>query len=206
MNDTLAELRRRGVDIVNPPFEIEDINARLAFFRDPWATCSSRPNASMNATRKTCCVEVALTDRIDTRSRRPIPSRSGYLSGLFIPVVSPVDRCHRFTRAQERNAMKRSVAKALAIVAAMTGSAILYPAVASADPVRNCGFSFIGEVSGVQYAFYHNCSSISVHHITIDRVLWPDDGMCVARMTTVGLGHYGSAVGDARGAVHDYDC
>jgi glyoxylase I family protein len=30
------QLRRRSVDIVNPPFEIEDISARLAFFRDPW--------------------------------------------------------------------------------------------------------------------------------------------------------------------------
>ena len=36
VDDTLTELRRRGVDIVNPPFEIEDISARLAFFRDPW--------------------------------------------------------------------------------------------------------------------------------------------------------------------------
>jgi glyoxylase I family protein len=36
VDDTLRELRRRGVDIVNPPFEIEDISARLAFFRDPW--------------------------------------------------------------------------------------------------------------------------------------------------------------------------
>ncbi|WP_433200993.1 VOC family protein [Dactylosporangium sp. CS-047395] len=33
---TLAELRRRGVEIVNAPFEIDDISARLAFFRDPW--------------------------------------------------------------------------------------------------------------------------------------------------------------------------
>jgi glyoxylase I family protein len=33
---TLDELRRRGVDVVNPPFEIDDISARLAFFRDPW--------------------------------------------------------------------------------------------------------------------------------------------------------------------------
>jgi lactoylglutathione lyase/glyoxylase I family protein len=33
---TLAELRARGVDIVNEPFEIADISARLAFFRDPW--------------------------------------------------------------------------------------------------------------------------------------------------------------------------
>ncbi|MGV9933641.1 VOC family protein [Streptomyces olivaceoviridis] len=33
---TLEELRARGVDIVNPPFEIDDISARLAFFRDPW--------------------------------------------------------------------------------------------------------------------------------------------------------------------------
>ena len=30
------ELRKRGVEIVNPPFEIDDISARLAFFRDPW--------------------------------------------------------------------------------------------------------------------------------------------------------------------------
>ena len=36
VDDTLAELRARGVDIVNPPFEIDDISARLAFFRDPW--------------------------------------------------------------------------------------------------------------------------------------------------------------------------
>ncbi|MEV4601252.1 VOC family protein [Amycolatopsis sp. NPDC049253] len=25
-------------EIVNPPFEIDDISARLAFFRDPWGT------------------------------------------------------------------------------------------------------------------------------------------------------------------------
>ena len=36
VDETLAELRPRGVDIVNPPFEIDDISARLAFFRDPW--------------------------------------------------------------------------------------------------------------------------------------------------------------------------
>jgi lactoylglutathione lyase/glyoxylase I family protein len=36
VDDTLDELRRRGVDIVNPPFELDDISARLAFFRDPW--------------------------------------------------------------------------------------------------------------------------------------------------------------------------
>jgi len=33
---TLTALRERGVDVVNPPFEIDDISARLAFFRDPW--------------------------------------------------------------------------------------------------------------------------------------------------------------------------
>ena len=32
----MAALRERGVDVVNPPFEIDDISARLAFFRDPW--------------------------------------------------------------------------------------------------------------------------------------------------------------------------
>lgn len=36
VDDTLAALRERGVDVVNPPFEIDDISARLAFFRDPW--------------------------------------------------------------------------------------------------------------------------------------------------------------------------
>ncbi|MGW5742714.1 VOC family protein [Amycolatopsis sp. NPDC003861] len=36
VDETLAELRKRGVEIVNPPFEIADISARLAFFRDPW--------------------------------------------------------------------------------------------------------------------------------------------------------------------------
>jgi glyoxylase I family protein len=36
VDETLAELRRRGVEIVNTPFEIDDIGARLAFFRDPW--------------------------------------------------------------------------------------------------------------------------------------------------------------------------
>jgi glyoxylase I family protein len=36
VDDTLAELRKRGVDVVDAPFEIDDISARLAFFRDPW--------------------------------------------------------------------------------------------------------------------------------------------------------------------------
>ena len=36
VDDTLAVLRDRGVDVVNEPFEIDDISARLAFFRDPW--------------------------------------------------------------------------------------------------------------------------------------------------------------------------
>lgn len=36
VEETLAELRKRGVDIVNEPFEMDDISARRAFFRDPW--------------------------------------------------------------------------------------------------------------------------------------------------------------------------
>src|SRR5215471_19051868 len=36
VDDTLAALRERAVEVVNPPFEIDDISARLAFFRDPW--------------------------------------------------------------------------------------------------------------------------------------------------------------------------
>ena len=35
VDDTLTALRDRGVEIVNAPFEIDDISARLAFFRDP---------------------------------------------------------------------------------------------------------------------------------------------------------------------------
>lgn len=36
VDDTVAELSRRGVQLVGDPFEIEDISRRLAFFRDPW--------------------------------------------------------------------------------------------------------------------------------------------------------------------------
>ncbi len=36
VDDTLAALRERGVEIVDEPFELEAISARLAFFRDPW--------------------------------------------------------------------------------------------------------------------------------------------------------------------------
>jgi len=36
IDDTLAELRRRGVTIVREPFEVPDISRRLAFFADPW--------------------------------------------------------------------------------------------------------------------------------------------------------------------------
>jgi glyoxylase I family protein len=34
--DALAELGRRGVDILGEPFVVEDISRRLAFIRDPW--------------------------------------------------------------------------------------------------------------------------------------------------------------------------
>ncbi|WP_061298914.1 VOC family protein [Herbidospora cretacea] len=36
VDETRAELVRRGVDVIGEPFEIEDISRRLAFFRDPW--------------------------------------------------------------------------------------------------------------------------------------------------------------------------
>jgi glyoxylase I family protein len=36
VDDTLAELRRRGVTIVGEPFDLEAIGRRLAFFADPW--------------------------------------------------------------------------------------------------------------------------------------------------------------------------
>jgi glyoxylase I family protein len=32
----LAELRRRGVDVVGEAFDLDAISRRLAFFRDPW--------------------------------------------------------------------------------------------------------------------------------------------------------------------------
>jgi glyoxylase I family protein len=36
VDDTLAELRRRGVTIVTEPFELATISRRLAFLADPW--------------------------------------------------------------------------------------------------------------------------------------------------------------------------
>lgn len=36
VDDTVAELRRRGVTIIGEPFELESISRRLAFFSDPW--------------------------------------------------------------------------------------------------------------------------------------------------------------------------
>jgi lactoylglutathione lyase/glyoxylase I family protein len=36
LEDTLAELRQRGVEVPNEPFDMPDISARLAFFKDPW--------------------------------------------------------------------------------------------------------------------------------------------------------------------------
>lgn len=36
VDETLAELRRRGVTIVGEPFELPAIQRRLAFFADPW--------------------------------------------------------------------------------------------------------------------------------------------------------------------------
>lgn len=35
-DDTIAELRRRGVTIVAEPFDLPAISRRLAFFSDPW--------------------------------------------------------------------------------------------------------------------------------------------------------------------------
>ncbi|TCN39714.1 lactoylglutathione lyase/glyoxylase I family protein [Kribbella orskensis] len=36
VDKAVAELARRGVDLIGDPFEIDDISRRLAFFRDPW--------------------------------------------------------------------------------------------------------------------------------------------------------------------------
>ena len=36
VDDTLAELKKRGVKIVNEAFELPEISRRLAFFADPW--------------------------------------------------------------------------------------------------------------------------------------------------------------------------
>ena len=49
VDDTLAALRERAVDIVNPPFEIDDISARLAFFRDPWGNWYSLNEVNVDA-------------------------------------------------------------------------------------------------------------------------------------------------------------
>lgn len=36
VDDTVTELRRRGVTIVTEPFNLAEIGRRLAFFADPW--------------------------------------------------------------------------------------------------------------------------------------------------------------------------
>ena len=36
VDDTVAELRKRGVKIVAEPFDFPDISRRLALFCDPW--------------------------------------------------------------------------------------------------------------------------------------------------------------------------
>jgi lactoylglutathione lyase/glyoxylase I family protein len=36
VDETLAELRRRGVTVIGEPFEVEDTSSRLGFFTDPW--------------------------------------------------------------------------------------------------------------------------------------------------------------------------
>lgn len=36
VDDTIAEMRRRGVTIVGEPFDLPVISRRLAFFADPW--------------------------------------------------------------------------------------------------------------------------------------------------------------------------
>ena len=36
VDETLAQLKKRGVKIVNEAFELPDISRRLAFFADPW--------------------------------------------------------------------------------------------------------------------------------------------------------------------------
>jgi catechol 2,3-dioxygenase-like lactoylglutathione lyase family enzyme len=36
VDKTIAELRRRKVKMIGKPFEVRDINRRLAFFSDPW--------------------------------------------------------------------------------------------------------------------------------------------------------------------------
>jgi len=36
VDDTLAELRRRGVNVLGAPFDLDSIGRRLAFFSDPW--------------------------------------------------------------------------------------------------------------------------------------------------------------------------
>src|SRR5262245_48827121 len=36
VDETLAELRRRGVNVMGEPFDLEPISRRLGFFADPW--------------------------------------------------------------------------------------------------------------------------------------------------------------------------
>src|SRR5262249_44055983 len=50
VDDSLSELRRRGVRIVGEPFELEAINSRLAFFADPFGNLFELKQALTDAT------------------------------------------------------------------------------------------------------------------------------------------------------------
>jgi lactoylglutathione lyase/glyoxylase I family protein len=50
VDDSLAELRRRGVRIVGEPFELEAINSRLAFIADPFGNLFELKQALTGAT------------------------------------------------------------------------------------------------------------------------------------------------------------
>jgi glyoxylase I family protein len=50
VDDSLCELRRRGVRIVGEPFELEAIKSRLAFFADPFGNLFELKQARTGAT------------------------------------------------------------------------------------------------------------------------------------------------------------
>jgi uncharacterized protein DUF6355 len=63
--------------------------------------------------------------------------------------------------------------------------AVAAPVSASAAPVPDtCWFHEEGNT-----AYYRNCASVN-HYIKVDKALWPDDYVCVARNSRKELGHY----------------
>jgi catechol 2,3-dioxygenase-like lactoylglutathione lyase family enzyme len=84
VDETLAELRDRGVEIVNLPFEIDDIGPAWPSSATRGATCSRSPNASATTT--------PLTPNLLSTMAGPAPLTAE--AGHGRPHTVPLDRPH----------------------------------------------------------------------------------------------------------------